>query len=48
LKYTKGLNGSEQLSEDEKNIILEVEEEMARKGNFIRAFPNPENVSYFE
>jgi hypothetical protein len=34
LKYKQGLMGSEQLTKDELEMLVELEEEYARKGNF--------------
>jgi len=48
LKYRKNLNGTEQLSNDEIDMILELEEEFHRRGNFIRVFPLVSNVTHFE
>jgi len=44
LKYKKGLVGTEELSNDEIEMILELEEEHSRRGNFIRVYPLVENV----
>lgn len=45
LKYNKGLNGSETLTLDEIEMLLDLEDEDNRKGNFVRAYPN-KHVSY--
>jgi len=44
LKYKKGLIGDEELTKDELDMILELEEEFARKGNFMRVYPLASNV----
>jgi hypothetical protein len=44
LKYKNKLSGQERLTKDEVDLILELEEEYARRGNFLRVFPLPNNV----
>jgi hypothetical protein len=39
LKYRKALTGEEQLSRDEIDMLLDVEEEHFRRGNFDRVYP---------
>ena len=46
LKYRKNLTGSEQLTKDEIDMLLDLEEENYRKGNFVRAFPNESAYNY--
>ena len=46
LKYHKNLTGSEQLTKDEIDMLLDLEEENYRKGNFVRAFPNESAYNY--
>ena len=48
LKYKSGLSGSEELTRDEVEMIVELEEEFARRGNFQRVYPLVSNVSYYE
>lgn len=46
LKYNKGqLTGNEKLTGDEIEMLLDVEDEDNRRGNFVRAYPN-KDVSY--
>ena len=42
------LNGKENLSEDEIDVLLTFEEENTRRGNFTRVFPLASNLQYFE
>ena len=44
LRNKKALAGDEELTKDEIDTILEVEEEYARKGNFSRVYPLVSNV----
>jgi len=44
LKYKTGLTGVEQLTKDELEMILELEEEFSRRGNFHRVYPLMTNV----
>lgn len=43
----KAFDGTEKLTADEINIILDHEEEFSRKGCFSRAFPLAANVDYY-
>ena len=47
LRQKQGLSGAEQLTDDELDMILQLEEEQARRGNFQRVFPVETNVSQF-
>ena len=42
------LNGKETLSEDEIDMILTLEEEYSRRGNFTRVYPLASNLQYFD
>jgi D-alanyl-D-alanine carboxypeptidase len=44
LKNKSGLSGEEKLTADELDMILELEEENARRGNFTKIFPLATNV----
>lgn len=44
LKYRKKLTGKEELSKDEVDMLLDLEEENARKGNFARVYPAESNI----
>ena len=48
LKYNNKLSGQEKLTKDEIDLILELEEEHARRGNFLRVYPLPDNVQHYE
>jgi len=48
LKYKSGLTGNEELTKDEVEMILEHEEEFARRGSFSRVYPLVNNVQYYE
>lgn len=48
LKYKKELNGSEQLTNDEIEILLDIEEENHRKGNFDRVYPELPLLASYE
>ena len=48
LKYKSGLTGSEELTRDEVEMLLELEEEFARKGNFQRVFPLVSNANFYD
>ena len=43
-----GLTGEEDLTVDELNMLMDHEDEFARKGNFARVFPLAANVDYYE
>lgn len=43
----KILTGAENLTSDEMFMIMDHEEEFARKGNFSRVFPLAANVDYY-
>jgi hypothetical protein len=43
LKYRKNLTGTEELTKDEVEMLLDVEEENARRGNFFRTYPAESN-----
>lgn len=47
LRNKKALAGDEELTKDEIDTILEVEEEYARKGNFSRVYPLVSNVQHY-
>ena len=42
------LKGTESLSPDEINMLIDHEEEFSRKGGFSRVFPLAANVDYYE
>ena len=42
------LSGEEDLTADELNMLMDHEDEFARKGNFSRVFPLAANVDYYE
>ena len=42
------LTGEEDLTADELNMLMDHEDEFARKGNFSRVFPLAANVDYYE
>lgn len=44
LKYKKILNGDEKLTRDELEVILDLEDENSRIGNFEKVYPLAENV----
>lgn len=46
LKYRKSLKGSEVLTQDEIEMLLDIEDEAARVGNFIRVFPLKTTIHY--
>ncbi len=46
LKYKKCLTGTEVLTEDEIEMLLDLEDEAARIGNFIRVFPLKTTIHY--
>lgn len=41
LKYLKTLKGSEQLSRDEQEMLMDLDDELYRSGNFVRVYPVP-------
>lgn len=42
------LTGEENLTADELSVLMDHEDEFARKGNFSRVFPLAANVDYYE
>ena len=44
----RSFDGTEQLSGDELNVLLDHEDEYSRKGDFSRVFPLAANVDYYE
>ena len=48
LQDLRVLEGDEDLTSDEVNMIMDHEEEFSRKGNFSRVFPLAANVDYYE
>ena len=44
LKQKGGLHGSESLTNDELDMLLTLEEENSRRGNFQRIYPLPSNI----
>jgi hypothetical protein len=48
LKYKKTLTGNEVLTADEIEMLLDLEDEASRMGNFERVFPLQSNVLSFE
>lgn len=48
LKYKKTLQGEETLSKDEIEMLLDLEEERSRKGNFEQVFPLVDNVQQYD
>lgn len=42
------LKGTESLSPDEINMLIDHEEEFSRKGGFARVFPLSVNIDYYE
>lgn len=48
IRNKKVLEGTEDLTKDEIDMLLELEEEYARKGNFMRVFPLQSNVQHYE
>jgi hypothetical protein len=48
LKYKTGLTGNEELTKDELEMLLELEEEFSRRGNFHRVYPLMTNVQFYE
>lgn len=43
-----GLTGKEHLSKDELEMLMDLDEEFMRRGNFKRIFPLSSNVAYYE
>ena len=41
------LRGNEELSEDEVGVLMDLEDEQSRRGNFERIFPDPSNQAYY-
>jgi hypothetical protein len=48
IRHKKCFVGNEELTKDEIDTVLEVEEEYARKGNFNRVFPLVSNVRHYQ
>jgi hypothetical protein len=48
LEEQRVLTGEEDLTQDELNVLMDHEDEFARKGNFSRVFPLAANVDYYE
>lgn len=48
LKHSRGLTGHEELTKDDVDMLLELEEEFARRGNFMRVYPLAGNVQHYE
>ena len=48
LDKLRAMTGDEDLTVDELNILMDHEDEFARKGNFARVFPLAANVDYYE
>lgn len=48
LEEQKVLTGEEDLTQDELNVLMDHEDEFARKGSFSRVFPLAANVDYYE
>lgn len=48
LKNNEGLTGEEQLSKDELEMLMDLEEEQTRRGNFQRVYPLASNVKFYE
>ena len=40
--------GNEKLSKDELEMLMDLDEEFLRKGNFERIFPLPNNATFYE
>jgi len=48
IEKVRALTGEEHLTADELNMLMDHEDEFARKGNFSRVFPLAANVDYYE
>ena len=48
LRSHKPLRGNEELTKDEVDMLLELEEEYARRGHFQRVYPLQSNVQHYE
>ena len=48
VEKARALTGDEDLTVDELNMLMDHEDEFARKGNFARVFPLAANVDYYE
>jgi hypothetical protein len=48
LDRLRSMTGEEDLTVDELNMLMDHEDEFARKGNFARVFPLAANVDYYE
>ena len=48
VERTRVLTGEEDLTADELSMLMDHEDEFARKGNFSRVFPLAANVDYYE
>jgi hypothetical protein len=46
LKYKRSLKGTEVLTKDEIEMLLDLEDEAARVGNFVRVFPVKTTIHY--
>ena len=44
----RGLTGTEKLSKDELEMLMDLDEEFLRRGNFERIFPLGGNANYYE
>ena len=44
----RGLTGNEKLSKDELEMLMDLDEEFLRKGNFERIFPLQNNATFYE
>ena len=48
LRDNEGLTGEEQLTKDELEMLMDLEEEFSRRGNFLRVYPLASNVKFYE
>ena len=48
LKHLNKFSGNEQLSKDELELLMDLDEEFMRRGNFQRIFPLSSNAQYYE
>ena len=46
-KEDNQLLGSEDLTEDEVSVLMDLEDEHSRRGNFERIFPDASNMAYY-
>lgn len=48
LRNNEGLTGEEHLTKDELEMLMDLEEEFTRRGNFQRVYPLASNVKFYE